>query len=510
MSKFGPSEFSPEETKALADKLSDYDLLSRDSLAKLVKQGKFPPLAPLEDVPAHAFRVTPSVAPRVNPRQTLENAVKQAFFGKTDGIDDKSRADVRAKLSKMTWGEARGIWQTIANEMAVDCCDGDGNVDVERLRRWKEFLGNAENFRKGPFRFIPHTELMRSQMHRVCECLLDNQNGARDQLNAAKGITVGENGQDILKNISLGRQQSLCPGEAILASLLTPHRQLGLPTCTIHSLINAEIRNHPERLIKMYIQMLRDGQFTFPSGYAVQLQPMVGGSVTVDLRYGGAGRNRLFKDITDGDRAKIDQQIKDWKREGIEYVESTDETKKYKLKMPVYNMNDILFTHFCRASNFGNGKIDISEYGTMLVYAGNDEYSATTPVDGSKFLEGIAKLKTQAEDQKKLGHNYMRVVTQSSEGTHAENIDIDAILALDPNTMEPGKAYPIGDRNWYGDMSLDIPCLAVRKVDGTPPTYEFGTLCKESQFDNKNMTRIWVYGPDIEEHDAQYWARFKP
>jgi hypothetical protein len=45
MSKFGPSEFSPEETKALADKLSDYDLLSRDSLAKLIKQGKLPSLA---------------------------------------------------------------------------------------------------------------------------------------------------------------------------------------------------------------------------------------------------------------------------------------------------------------------------------------------------------------------------------------------------------------------------------------------------------------------------------
>ncbi|MDR2432176.1 MAG: hypothetical protein LBD34_00240 [Puniceicoccales bacterium] len=49
--------------------------------------------------------------------------------------------------------------------------------------------------------------------------------------------------------MSQGRQPSLKSGEAILASLFAPHRQLCLPTCTINSIINEEIRNHPERLI---------------------------------------------------------------------------------------------------------------------------------------------------------------------------------------------------------------------------------------------------------------------
>ena len=63
----------------------------------------------------------------------------------------------------------------------------------------------------------------------------------------------------------------------------------------------------------------------------------------------------------------------------------------------------------------------------------------------------------------------MRVVTRTTEeaivgghehSCHAENINIAALLALNLNTMEFGKAYPIGDRNWDGwDMSRDIPYL---------------------------------------------------
>jgi hypothetical protein len=38
---------------------------------------------------------------------------------------------------------------------------------------------------------------------------------------------------------------------------------------------------------------------------------------------------------------------------------------------------------------------------------------------------------------------------------HAENIDIDLLLALDPDNMEIGKAFPIGDRNWGDRMNLE-------------------------------------------------------
>ncbi|MDR1457528.1 MAG: hypothetical protein LBI47_01605 [Puniceicoccales bacterium] len=436
--------------------------------------------------------------------------IRQVFSGGTDSIDNMSLVSVRAKLKAMPLSEARGIWQTIANEVAVDCFDADGHVDVEKLRRWMTFLGNAENFKKAPLRFIPHAEFMRSQMYTVCESLRDNRNGARDRLDAAAGITVGTHGQSILDTMSKGRQTPLRPAEAILASLFTPHRQWSLPTCTMNSLINEEIRNHLERLIAMYEQMLASGQLTFPSGHTVWQQIIANGFITADLRNGGRGRAAVFEDITGGDSTKRTQQIAKWRQEGIEYIESPDETEKYKLRMPVHNMNDVLFTHFLLASNFGNSKMGFDEnYRTMLVYAGiwqhRKTYSPAIPVGGSKFLTGMAKLKEQAKAQQKLGHSYMRVATTGTifgRYGHAENIDINALVALDPHTMEIGKAYSIGDRNWSDwDMSRDIPRLAVRKTNGTPPTFEFGTLWG-SRFEKINMTAIEVYGTEIERFDS--------
>ncbi|MDR1457634.1 MAG: hypothetical protein LBI47_02170 [Puniceicoccales bacterium] len=414
---------------------------------------------------------------------------------------------------------ARRIWQATANKVAADCFDEDGKVDVVKLRTWMNFLENVENLKKEPFRSVPHAEFMCSQMHRVCECLLNNQNAARDLLDAAAGITVGRYGRSLLAAMSNGMESPLKSSEAILASLLAPHRQWSLPTCTINSLINAEIQNHPERLIPMYMHMLDSDQFTFPSGYALQLQPMVDGYTTIDLKNGGYGRNDIFESVS---RHAV---IAEWRKEGIEYVKSADEAEKYKLKMPVHNMNDVLFAHFFQVSGFGNNNIDFdTNYGTMLIYAGHKKFtrtfSAKIQVDGSNFLAVIAELKAQAEAQRQLKHRYMRVSTKEiievpageySHLYHSENIDIDALLDLDPNNMETGKAYPIGDRNWgnWKNMSQDIPRLVVRKKGGTPPTFEFGTL-ERSTFEEASIIRFRIYSTDVEVHDAQYWAPFMP
>jgi hypothetical protein len=117
-------------------------------------------------------------------------------------------------------------------------------------------------------------------------------------------------------------------------------------------------------------------------------------------------------------------------------------------------------------------------------------------VDGSNFLAGIATSKGQAETQKKLGHQYMRVAMVGSSNAHAEHIDIDALLTLGPNNMATDKAYHIGDRNWATQiMSQDIPCLAVRKVDDTP-TFKFGTL-EGLRFEETNISRIHVFNTEI-------------
>ncbi|MDR0693287.1 MAG: hypothetical protein LBF49_01810 [Puniceicoccales bacterium] len=449
--------------------------------------------------------------------------------------------------------EGREVWQRIANEVAADCFDDDGKVDDAKVRAWMAFLGDAKNFKEEPYCLIPHGELMRSQMHRICECILnDNSTNAKKWLDnyVNSNITIGPYGQNILKTMSRGRKPPLKPGVAVLASPFTPLRQTSLAMCTIYSRLNEEIRNHPERLIKMYEQMLSAPQFTFPSGYAIQQQPIVNGFIIADLKNGGRGREKVFRDIISGDPAKVARQIARWQREGIEY----DPTDQFKLKMPAHNMNDILFAHFFQASYFGNRKIDSEgACSTMLVYAGHrkhDEiFSKKIKVDGSNFLPGITELQRQAEAQKRLGYCYIHVGTEATTGAtvgghnhsrHAENINIDALLALNPNTMEIDRAYAIGDRNWGGrNMSRDIPRLAVRKVmprrwfgvsliislmlrligrktDDTP-TFEFGTLRYDpgifrdgSLFERIVMKKIEIYATDVKEQDAKYWAQYAP
>jgi hypothetical protein len=443
---------------------------------------------------------------------------------------------------EITPEEACEIWQRMANEVAVNCFDTAGNVDVKKIKVWMNFFGNEGNFAGEPSRFIPCIKFMCSQMYRVCECLLNNKNNASDLLNTANSIIVWQHGQFILDTVSQGRRPPLKPAAAILASLFTPHRQKELPTCAIDSLINEEIQNYPERLIQIYIQMLSGNQFIFPSGCAIQQQQIVDGSISIDLKNGGEGRDIIFEDIESGDRTKIDQRIAKWRLEGIEYVKSADPAEKYKLKMSIHNMNDVLFVHFLLASNFGNKKIDRNDdFDTMLIYTGHRKYvktySSDIRVDGSNFLNGIETLKRQAEVQRRFGRHYMRVATKSTSGIpinghnlliHAENIDIDTLLTIDPNNMEPGKAYAIGDRNNGGyihslnlrnhstnhgssfylipDISQDIPHLAIRKMGKHGP-YEFGTL-RGSTFQRTDISDFWFYTCDIKFHDAPYWEQF--
>jgi hypothetical protein len=507
---FDPSKFSQERAKAFADKLSEYDSLGRDFLAKLVEQGKFLPLASSEDVPACAPKVTPESTPRINPRRILVKAINKVF-------EREPRNQVHNRLGTMPMKEARGIWQRIANEVAVNCFDEDGHVDVVKIREWMDFLENTENFRKEPLCFIPHSEFMRSQMHRVCECLLNNRNDVRDLLNTAAGIIIGPYGQSILDTMG-----GLNPPVAILASLFTPYRQSDdLPTGAINSLQIAETRNHPERLIKMYIQMLTSDQFTFPSGYVVQQQLVRNGFVVVDLK-DGLMKGVILENIMSEDFVKADQQKATWRKEGIEYVESTNPSEQFKLKMPIHNMNDVLFAHFFQVSSFGNRRIKDNDnnFGAMLIYTGIGEFAKMYPletfVDGSNFLAGIAKLKEQAEIQQQLGNQYMHVGTVREVGRiiagrichfgTAENIDIDALLALDLNNIETEKIYPIGDRNWMGyDKSKDIPRLAIKKENGI---YKFGTS-RGFSFKENEVSKFLIYTTDIEVHDAEYWERYR-
>jgi hypothetical protein len=92
-------------------------------------------------------------------------------------------------------------------------------------------------------------------------------------INNANGINLGEKGNNILDIMhKISGIERLKPGEVILQSLFSPHRQMDLPTCTICSLINRYLHNHPERLVEMYSQILSGDDFHMPSGYLIRQQ----------------------------------------------------------------------------------------------------------------------------------------------------------------------------------------------------------------------------------------------
>ncbi|MDR2629022.1 MAG: hypothetical protein LBC30_03485 [Puniceicoccales bacterium] len=482
-----------------------------DGLIALIDRDMLPNLDAAEEVKAHAIWLQGRHA-------VFQTAITEAF------------GDIRQKQGLLEPKDSRRIWQAIANKIAADCFEKSGKVDDEKLEIWRNIIGNEEIFKEEPYSFIPHTEFVRSQMYAVCESLIANKNEAKDRLNAAKDIAVGTNGKAILGTMSQGRQPLLSPAIAILASLFTPHRQQSLPACTIYARINAEIWNHPERLILIYRQMLETPQFTLPSGYAILPQPMRDGPITVDLKNGGQGKERVFRDIDSGNPSKIQWQKNLWDSEGIGYAESTEPEEKYRLTLPIHNMNDALFAHIFQES-FGKEHIchDDINYGIALLYAGHldaskeaypNTFKLRFPRKDFTLLDIIKGLREQAEIQKGLGNHRMRISIQTPQGGHSENIDIDALLAIDPDTMEPGRVYSIGDLNYYGkDPSQDIPRRAIKRIIRTggsarqTPTsiYEIGLL-DNGIFESDQRDRISIfriYNTDIEVRSIEYWEQLR-
>ncbi|MDR2432504.1 MAG: hypothetical protein LBD34_02000 [Puniceicoccales bacterium] len=288
---------SIETSKAFVYKLLKGISSGRNFLITPIRQGKLPlpSLTLPEELEAYSAKFA-------HLHTTFENGIRRAFFGRTDGIGNEVWDSVRTRLTDMTLKETREILQMIANEVAVDCFDRDDNVDIEGLKAWMEFLGDAENFRAEPLCFIPNAEFMRSQMYTICECVATNKNNTRTLLKLATNIIPSPYGESLLTIMSRGKEILLSPAKAILASLVSLRRQLVLPTCTIDAFINEKIRNHPEQLVLLYMQILGANQFIFPSGYVVLPLPIVDGSITVDLENGGMARDSaFFESIKSGD-----------------------------------------------------------------------------------------------------------------------------------------------------------------------------------------------------------------
>ncbi|MDR1256010.1 MAG: hypothetical protein LBJ94_03775 [Puniceicoccales bacterium] len=370
-----------------------------------------------------------------------------------------------------------------ASALARSCFNEKGEIDLEKAKLLQAGLKCTTFLRTASFlQSIPNIEFMKAQMLCVVDNLVEHaerEGSLLNTLNEANRLQSSDftaNGNHLKNTMNQGQQDlnqdQQGGGYMILTSLFLPHRQMSLPTCTIDSILNAEIRNHPDQLAKMYKQMLTSDTFNLPSEYLIHQQSIntSGSFISVNLSQGSEAARK--------DPALREQQ----------YV-----------NVPVGNLNDVFFANFFQASEFGNANLTSQhtsgEYGTMYMFQGISRdphsYSSSIEINNRDFESGIEALKMQARQQKEHGLRYMRVATTSGNGardeSHAENIDIEALLKLDLGALEDGKPYIIGDRNWdlYGapgheDLERRTPgYLAIKKTTNPSPrkpTYSFQTV----------------------------------
>jgi hypothetical protein len=334
---------------------------------------------------------------------------------------------------------------------------------------------------------------MRFQMFCVTGRLMQSTEFV-DTLEGANGTPLGSHGQAILDVT----ERIARPGELILASLFSPHRQRSLPTCTINSWINSMLFNHPEQLAKIFASALAKGFFYTLSGFFIKLSKVVDGRITVDLECGEQGKESVFASIDSGDQAKADAQVKEWQNNGIIY---NSEAGEHRLSLPVRDLNDLLFAGIFQET-FGSAQMSQDqEYGTMYVLAGFpisvDIYSHFSHfIPPGDFPNLILELQREAQVRRDNGANYMRVAS----GYHAFNMNITELLALDLDKMKDGEICSVGDFNWADSSSIDINRLAIQK---TGEGFRLGVAhqAENPRFATQlvpiNFCEFWIYGAEI-------------
>ncbi|MDR0595514.1 MAG: hypothetical protein LBF94_02350 [Puniceicoccales bacterium] len=393
---------------------------------------------------------------------------------------------------------SRRVGQAIAISMASFCFDELGKINPERVAVLKLALEDKGSFfYQPPCSTVPGIKLTRIQAARVLG------NGELfSVLNDASDLESNDYGRQVLSLMSPGGQPPLKLNMAVLASLLSPHRQTGLPTCTIHSIINADIHNNPAIPARMMIQGLTTGVTNTPSGYILHFPPIKDGCVAVDLSRGPESEAKKILD-----QNKVDVQAAC----GI----MRDKGNGKVLLLRPFDANDVLFAAYFQASLFGNKGLkghDDSDRGTMLMRHGIENLTEAPMLtsDSSRSIEAaMEKMKSEAEQRRAAGKscNYMRIATANSAGGHAENIDVDALLKLDPSKLKKDKPYIIGDRNW-GTRGFPMHLAMVKISDPgvKPPTYRFATVLPNGKRYNwADIKTIAIYATGVKQQGSRPW-----
>jgi hypothetical protein len=160
---------------------------------------------------------------------------------------------------------AQIVWQRLANAGAKFCMPG-GVLDIQKAQQLQRFWDQVDP-KSPPWNNVPSIEWVKTQNLYILGKLVVVPSGLATQFTQLQNKSIdykdfNQNSywNDFLTNMNQPEAQPLLPQVAILQSLLTPHRQISLPTtCSIHAIINVEIFDHTEALFATYVDLLQAG-----------------------------------------------------------------------------------------------------------------------------------------------------------------------------------------------------------------------------------------------------------
>lgn len=381
------------------------------------------------------------------------------------------------------------LWEKLAYTTAVDCLNEDCTINQGKvmaiIEGWKGI--NVEEIGEKDLALarLPGVRLVRNQILAVLHALtiVGEDSLQAVLLKTPMELPMPNYGGEVLSFMAKDSGKALKPRVAILASLLTPHRQMSLPTCSINALINAETFNHPERLATVYSKLLQGGS----SPISIEFGCADPTSVLISRSLEKGESDRPFIKVP---YVKEDMEEKAWSDEGIAY--RPDDKGSY-LELPVRNLTDLFFANFMadiyskteqnqvfikvKEMYFGipgdmlNPEACIQASGTL---DGSSDLVVFTEADLERLTTELGKLR-KVEPHRRLETIFVqpapvegdksdtKAILNPSEG-HLENINIDEFLKIDLRSMNVGDSRIIGDINWVDNENCDICYFTLEKI----------------------------------------------
>lgn len=429
--------------------------------------------------------------------------------------------------------DAKQAWATLAYTTVKQCFKkeyGKITIDKSRVEEIINFWQENPNPPAG-FENVPSWTLVRTQtlsVLKVVKADMDNvtaedivgmtQYGKGDSLveilmRASTKIPYSDftvNGYQMLESMSSPGEGLIKPHEAILASLLTPHRQWALPTCPIDALINQETCNNPAALAKIFLQLLESqpgvliscglgNWFSFinqqivASGHAdnrtnyIIIIPELNRANLADIY--DITPDVDINNLTNEQKRSIIADIQAmFEAEGITVqpcIVGGPRLGPLQLQYPIHNLTDVLFAnmmqHLCAQGEMCDNTRTLHEnyYGAV---GGAPERLYTAPIarndadfDAFNYELSIADLQNLQDAARRLqatdpNRHLAAICTAEGgvNGSHVQNLYLDTLAEV-PN---PNPYYIIGDRN-YTDDEGKSSLLAVRRVAWDNNRWEF-------------------------------------